>query len=117
EDRQERRLPRIAAELERDREGRAELGIQREGRVEALAEQLLDQPVTGAAVDRPPAAMPTGALGAGAAMQREGRHAAHDEIVAMGVRDHDDEVRVERPKLVAYLAHCGIDPGDLRFVL
>jgi hypothetical protein len=50
-------------------------------------------------------------------MQREGRNAAHDEIVAMRVRDHDEEVGVERAKFVADLAHRRVDPGDLRLVL
>ncbi len=50
-------------------------------------------------------------------MHRESRHAAYDEIVAMRVRDHNDEIGVERAELVADLQHRRIHARDLRFVL
>src|SRR5204862_7741046 len=96
EDRQELLLARIATEFERDRKGGAEPGIQSEGRVEAEVEQLAQQGVAGGAVDRPGTLVEAAAFRAAAAMERKGRHAMHDHVVAMRVRQHDQEVGVER---------------------
>jgi hypothetical protein len=117
EHREERHLARIAAEIEGDREGGAEFGVERKGRVEAEIEELPHQRPARLAVDRPPAFVPTAALGARPAMDRKGRDAAHHEIIAMGVRDHDHQIGIERAEAVAQLAHRRVDPGNLRLVL
>ncbi len=50
-------------------------------------------------------------------MDEKGRHAAHDEIIAMRIRDDDHQIGIERAEPVAQFAHRPIDPGDLRMVL
>jgi hypothetical protein len=117
ENRQKRRRARIAAEIERDRKGGTEFRIEREGRVEAEIEQLPQQGIAGLAVDRPRAVMTAAALGARTAMDRESRHAMHHEIIAMRVRQHDQEIGVKGAEFVADRAHRRVDPGDLRLVL
>ena len=61
--------------------------------------------------------MPAAARGARPAMDRKGRDAMHDEIIAMRVRNDDHQIGVERAETVAQLAHRRIDPGDLRVIL
>src|SRR5204862_8282146 len=59
-------------------------------------EQLAQEGVAGGAVDRPGTLVEAAAFRAAAAMERKGRHAMHDHVVAMRVRQHDQEVGVER---------------------
>src|SRR5207253_1193642 len=61
--REERHLARIAAEIQGDRERRAELGVEREGRVETEVEELPHQRPARLAVDRPQAGMAAAARG------------------------------------------------------